>query len=156
MPRGLLIVVFILAGGAARGQVDVEVSLTPPITPYHKQATFTIVVEAPVGTEVIIPDMRDHFGELAVYGLPDHRVEPVGEDRIRTTESYVLDPVFIRDHVIAPIEVTWGEGNVLAVPSPMFRVRDLTPEELRGLPANHIMRLITPAMMIEKVRDWRR
>lgn len=33
---------------------------------------------------------------------------------------------------------------------------DLTPEELRGLPENHLMRLITPEAMIEKVRSWKK
>ena len=125
-----LLSAFILATGLATAQVDVRVTLTPPVLPFHKQATFTIVVEAPVGLDVKLPDMRDHFGELAVYGIPDHRSEPLGEDRVRTTEIYVLDPVHIRDHVIPPVEVTWGEGNVIAVPSPIFRVRDLSPAEL--------------------------
>ena len=106
----------LLCTGLAQAQVDVEVTLSPPIVPFHKQATFTVVVEAPADLDVKLPDMRDHFGELAVYGLPDHHSEPLGEDRVRTTETYVLDPVHIRDHVIAPVEVTWGDGNMTAVP----------------------------------------
>ena len=130
MPRAWLSAALILASGLVHAQVDVEVTLSPPIVPFHKQATFTVVVEAPAGLNVKLPDMRDHFGKLAVYGILDHHSEPVGEDRVRTTETYVLDPVHIRDHVIPPVEVTWGDGNVIAVPSPLFRVRELTPEEL--------------------------
>lgn len=33
---------------------------------------------------------------------------------------------------------------------------DLTPEETRGLPENHLMRLITPAAVVTKVREWKR
>lgn len=115
---------------AAHAQVTVNVSLTPPIVPFHRQAAFTITVESPAGVEVQLPDMRDHFGDLAVYGLPDFQAVPLGGDRIRTTETYILDPVYVRDHVIPPVVVTWGGGNEVAVPSPMFRVRELTPEEL--------------------------
>ena len=125
-----LFAALILAAGLAPAQVEVEVTLSPPIVPFHKQATFTLVVEAPAGLDVKLPDMRDHFGDLAVYGIPDHHSEPVGKDRVRTTETYILDPVHIRDHIIPPVEITWGDGNVTAVPSPLFRVRDLTPEEL--------------------------
>ena len=132
MRNRLLLVALVLAASGTSAQVDVEVSLTPPVAPFHRQAVFTVVVEAPAEIEVVLPDMRDHFGELPVYGVPDHHTEPVGEDRIRTTESYVLDPIFVKDHVIPPVEVQWGEGNVIAVPSPLFRVRDLTPEELEA------------------------
>lgn len=130
MPRIWLTATLLLIAGLAPAQVDVNVTLSPPVLPFHKQATFTVVVEAPAGLNVKLPDMRDHFGELAVYGIPDHHSEPVGDDRVRTTEIYILDPVHIRDHVIAPVEVTWGDGNVIAVPSPVFRVRDLRPAEL--------------------------
>ena len=123
-------VAFVLAAGLAPAQVDVKVTLSPPIVPFHKQAAFTVVVEAPAGVDVKLPDMRDHFGKLAVAGVPDYHSEPIGDDRVRTTEIYLLDPVHIRDHVIAPVEVTWGDGNLITVPSPTFRVRDLTPEEL--------------------------
>lgn len=130
MHRVWLAAALLLAGGLASAQVDVKVSLSPPTVPFHKQAVFTVVVEAPTGVEVKLPDMRDHFGELAVYGVPDRHTEPIGEDRVRITETYILDPLHIRHHIIAPVEVTWGDGNVAAVPSPAFCVRDLTPEEL--------------------------
>ncbi|MDK1020220.1 MAG: hypothetical protein QGD90_01100 [Candidatus Hydrogenedentes bacterium] len=130
MPRAWPAAAFVVAAGLASAQVDVKAVLSPPIIPYHKQAAFTVVVEAPAGVVVKLPDMRDHFGKLAVYGVPDYHSEPIGEDRVRITETYVLDPVHIRHHVIAPVEVTWGDANVIAVPSPTLRVRDLTPEEL--------------------------
>ena len=130
MLRALCLVLMLLTSSAALAQVDVKVTLTPAVTPFHKQATFTVVVEAPAGTEIKLPDMRDHFGKLKVYGIPDHHSEPLGEDRIRVTERYVLDPLKIRDHYIPPVVVTWGEGQSMAVPSPMFSVRDLTPEEV--------------------------
>ncbi len=130
MHRVWLAAALVLAGGLVAAQVDVKVALSPPIVPFHKQAAFTVVVEAPAGIGIKLPDMRDHFGKLAVYGVPGHHSEPTGEDRVRITETYILDPVHIRHHVIAPVEVTWGDGKVAAVPSPVFRVRDLTPEEL--------------------------
>lgn len=130
MARGLPAVLIVLFSGPVMAHVDVQVTLTPPVTPFHRQATFTVVVEAPASVDVQLPDMRDFFGELKVYGIPDHHSEPLGEDRVRITERYVLDPLQIRDHYIPPVEVTWGDGEAVSVPSPMLSVRDLTAEEL--------------------------
>lgn len=130
MHRFFVAVFVTLVCGAAHAQVDVHVSLSPPVVPFHEHATFTIVVEAPAEVPVELPDMRDHFGELGVYGIPDHHSEPVGEDRVRVTERYTLDPVHIRSHVIPPVVVTWGDGGVIEVPSPTFRVRELTEAEI--------------------------
>lgn len=130
MPKALLISIAVALCATAQAQVDLRVSLSPPVVPFHQQATLSIVVEAPADLDVAIPDLRDHFGELAVYGTPDHFSEPVGEDRVRVTERYVLDPVHVKDHVWAPIEVTWGDGQSVVVPAPLFRARQLTQEEL--------------------------
>lgn len=130
MARVLGVVLVLLSTGPAFAQVNVRVTLTPPVTPFHKQAEFTVVVEAPAGMDLQLPDMRDYFGQLEVYGIPDHHSEPLGEDRVRITERYVLDPLQIRDHYIPPVQVTWGDGEAISVPSPMFCVRDLTAEEL--------------------------
>ena len=78
MARVLSVVLVLLSPGPVLAQVDVLVTLTPPVTPFHKQATFTVVVEAPAGVDVRLPDMRDSFGELKVYGIPDHH--PLRED----------------------------------------------------------------------------
>jgi hypothetical protein len=115
--------------GAASAQVQAYASLDPPIVPFHKSAVLTLVVEAPTGTEVTIPDMRDYLGDLPVKGTPSHKQEMIGEDRVRTTEQYTLDPIQIRSYFIRPVELTWSDGSLL-VPVPAFRARDLTPDEL--------------------------
>ncbi len=115
------------AAGAA--QVTARASLDPPIVPFHKSAVLTLVVEAPTGTEVTIPDVRDALGELKVKGTPAHKQEIIGETRVRTTEQYILDPIHVRSYFIRPVELTWSGGS-LTVPIPAFRARDLTPEEV--------------------------
>ena len=113
----------------AAEDVQVQVSLDPPVIPYHRQAVFTITVWAPKDVEVTLPNMVDRFGPVGVYGTPEYERDVTGEDRVKITERYVLDPVFKGDVAIPPVEVTWGEGGKTVVPSPGLRVRDLTEEE---------------------------
>jgi len=114
---------------AAPAQVDVSVSLSPPVVPFHKPATLELVVESPVTLDVTIPDLRESLGELDVAGTPGHKRELVGEDRVRVTEQYVLEPVDVTDHAISPVRVTWNGGEaVVAIPG--LRVRELTEAEL--------------------------
>lgn len=124
-----LTAILVLSAFAAEAEVDVRVILDPPVTPYHKQPRFTIQVEAPEGAGVKLPDMVDHFGGLAVYGTPEYRSESLRGNRIRITETYTLDAISVGDYVIAPVTVTWEGSQGVTVPSPLLRVRELTPEE---------------------------
>lgn len=130
MPRVVLVVCGLLLSASARAQVSAHVDLSPPVVPFHKTAKLTVVVESPAGVDVKVPDVRDLLGELKVEGTPEHKRELIGEDRVRVTEVYTLDPVHVRDHLLAPLSITWGDGQSLAVPMPAFRVRELTPDEL--------------------------
>lgn len=130
MPKvALAIIAGLLAAGPATAQVDVRASIDPPVVPFHKSAVLTVVIEAPTGTEVQIPDVRDVLGELKVKGTPDHKQEIVEGDRVRTTERYVLDPIKIQEYYIRPLEVTWAPDGRIVVPMPVFRARDLTDVE---------------------------
>ncbi len=116
----------------AGGETSLTVTLEPPVIPFHKQATFTIAVEAPEDLEVLLPNMTETFGKLPLYGPPTRQTGPVGKHRTLYTERYVFSPTFIGDYVVAPVEIHVG-GEILAVPSPAVRVRDLTPEETRDV-----------------------
>lgn len=116
----------------AAGETSVTVTLERPVIPFHKQATFTIAVEAPEDLKVVLPDMTDMFGGLPLYGPPTRQTNRAAQNRTRYTDRYVLSPVFIGDYVVAPVEVRVG-GETLVVPSPVVRVRDLTPEETRDI-----------------------
>lgn len=112
--------------------VEAYATLSPPVVPFHKQAKLSIVVEAPTGVDVTVPDIRELIGDLKVAGTPEHQKAPVGKEneRVRTVETYTLDPIQIRDYYIRPLELTWGDGGQLVIAMPVFRVRDLTPAEL--------------------------
>lgn len=112
--------------------VTARVTLSPPVVPFHHQAKLSIVVDAPAGVDVTVPDVRDLIGDLKVAGTPEHQKAPVDKNSelVRTVETYTLDPVNIRDYYFRPLELTWGDGGRLVVPMPVFRVRDLTPSEL--------------------------
>ena len=118
---------------------DVRVTLEPPVIPFHRQARYTISVEGPDGTEsaagrpdaasgVKLPDMLDKFGGLSVADVRDETTG-LKKGRFRVSRTYVLDPIFIGNYRIQPVQVTWGLADSLTVPSPALRVRDLTPEE---------------------------
>ncbi len=114
---------------AADETVVVHATLDPPITPYHKQSVFLVIVEAPPGVDARIESMVDRFGGLGVYGVPEYDRELLKNGATRITERYVLDPILIGDYVIEPVVVTWGEVGRIEIPSPSLRVRDLTEEE---------------------------
>ncbi|HIJ65246.1 MAG TPA: hypothetical protein HPP77_04775 [Candidatus Hydrogenedentes bacterium] len=119
----------VLLAAAGPDAVDVSVTLEPPVVPFHKQAEFRITIEAPADLDVHLDDMTAKFGGLLVYGPPQRNTKQLRHDRRRIVETYTLDPVFIGDYAIEPVEVTWAEGARVVVPSPAIRVRDLTPEE---------------------------
>jgi hypothetical protein len=115
-----------MAGGEP--PVDVSVTLDPPEIPFHRQARYTIAVEAPADLDVKLPDMISKFGGLAVSDVK-RNTQALRGKRQRVSETYVLDAIFATNYRIYPAEVTWGLDGSVAVPSPALRVRDLTPEE---------------------------
>jgi hypothetical protein len=119
-----------LALAADNVDVVVRVTLEPPVVPFHRQARFSITVDAPSDADVKLPDMTDKFGGLSVYGLPEYQAESLDEGRVRITETYRLDPIIPRDYIIEPVVVTWGADQSSTTPSPALRVRELTEEEI--------------------------
>ena len=52
-----LVAIGLLLVAADGPVVDVRVTLDPPVIPFHRQARYIIVVEAPEDLEVQLPDM---------------------------------------------------------------------------------------------------
>lgn len=125
----LLAIGISLMSAAESGGVDVSVMLRPPVIPFHKQAGFRIVVEAPADANVQLTDMTPKFGGLLVHGTPTRTTEKAPGGRQRIVQTYTIEPIFIGDYPIEPVEAAWGEGQKVVVSSPALRVRDLTPEE---------------------------
>jgi hypothetical protein len=122
-----------MAMPTSHAQVDVQVILEPAEIPYFKSSTLRIVVEAPTNTEVTLPDLRDTLKKLKlnenVAHVADYRKEALGDTgRIRITESYTLEPIFVQDYTFEPITLTAG-AETFTVPGPTLRVRDLTEVE---------------------------
>lgn len=120
------------ASGQEPTAIEAYATLSPPVVPFHKPAKLSIVVDAPAGIDVTVPDIRELIGDLKVAGTPEHQKTPLDKDgqRVRTVDTYTLDPIQIRDYYIRPLELTWGDGGQLVIPMPVFRVRDLTQAEL--------------------------
>ena len=83
-------VLFSVAGGNT-----VEIILDPPVIPFHRQATFTIVTESTGEHAPQLSGMVDRFGGLEVYGMPEYEVEHLRGVRLRVSERYTLDPMFV-------------------------------------------------------------
>ena len=113
---------------APAGAVDVRTQLMPPVIPYHRQAQFSIVVDAPEDLELKLPDMIEQMGGVPVSDVR-RDTKKLGDNRVRITETYIIDPVFSGKYAIKPVQVTWGENEAVVVPSPGLVVRDLTEAE---------------------------
>jgi len=123
-----LLGIAMLMAAAGGNPVDVSVTLSPPVIPFHRQAEYTITVEAPADVDVKFPQMVKKFGGLETSDLR-HNTRPLKNNRRRISETYVLDPILIGVYKIYPAEVKWGDNEGITVPSPALRVRDLTDEE---------------------------
>ena len=77
-----LLQIGLLTLAAANGDVTLEVRLEPPVTPYHEQTRYSIVVERPEELKVKLPDMLNQFGGLSIYGLPDYHRERLKNGRV--------------------------------------------------------------------------
>jgi hypothetical protein len=135
MPKRLILsIAFGLVSAAALAQSPVEayVSLEPPVIQWHEGAVFSIVVDASPETSVRIPSMAGKFGGVRADG-PQHAVESLPDGRVRTIETYKLEPVEADLYAIEPVIVQWGEGETLLIAAPSLRVEDLSEEELAAL-----------------------
>ena len=124
----LLGIAVFVAAAAGERPVDVSITLAPPVIPFHRQAEYSIVVEAPNDVEVKFPQMVDKFAGLGVADLRRDTKDLKGNRR-RITETYLLDPILAGVYKIYPAEVKWDDNQGLTVPSPALRVRDLTDQE---------------------------
>jgi hypothetical protein len=113
--------------------VTAFVELTPSELPFYQQAEFKIVVEAPIDLEIHLPDMRLVFEKLKLMQPdatgPDYNKVPIGTDKVRITESYQLDPIFVMDYFLGSISIEYGDEQSINLPVPALRVRELTLEE---------------------------
>ena len=114
-------------------EIDAYVEVSPSEPPFDQQAEFKIVVEAPIDVEVQFPDMRLVFEKLKLMQQdslpPDYNKVPIGADRVRITETYLLDPIFVMDYFLGSVMIEYGTDQSIELPVPALRVRELTLEE---------------------------
>lgn len=128
-----VLAIAMLCASAAAAEVDVRVTVSPPVIPFHRQAEYVIEVEAPAETTITLPEMAGKFGGLAIYGPPERTREDIARGRVRVRERYVLDPIFIGYYPIAPAVVRVDDEHEIEAPSPAIRVRELTEAELMAV-----------------------
>ena len=132
---------FFAVTAMAQSDVHVEVTLSPSEMPFYKSTTFTITIEASESTEVELPDLRLAFEQQQLMNeempMADYRKEPLKDGRIRITESYTLEPIFVKDYFFDPIVVTLNGEETITIPSPVLRVRELTEAEQEAIALFH-------------------
>ena len=134
---GMLLFVF---AANASGDAQIQVTLSPSEMPYYKSTTYTIEVIAPESTEVELPDLRPQFEAMQMMTeespVADYRKESIDNGRVKITETYQLEPIFVRDYFFDPVQVLVG-GEIIEVQSPALRVRDLTEAEQEAIAQFH-------------------
>lgn len=151
---GIAIAMFAAAEPAAG--IRAYATLDPASIPFHRQAKFTVVVEAPKDIEPKLPDMLDKFGGLAVADI--HReTTPLKGGARRISETYTLDPVFAKDYRIAAADVMWGDGNSVVIPSLALAVRAPSDEEVKQMEADAEAADVVEPIGIQNrlLRGWR-
>jgi hypothetical protein len=126
--NALVAAVCLFAAAVESPEVHVRVALDPPSLPFHKQAVFTIEIDAPEGLEVDVGEMVGRFGGL--NAVPGESASVIKNGRRYSTITYVIDPIRPGDYAVEPVTATWGDNGKATVPSPGVHVRDLTPEEV--------------------------
>ena len=129
----LALVALMMITTSAFAQISAKVVLEPSEIPFYKQTFLRIEVEAPADVEVTLPDLRPGFEQQQLMTeeapVADFSNVPLGDGRVRTSETYPLDPIFVKDYVFDPITVIFSTGETITIPAPTLRVRALTPAE---------------------------
>lgn len=118
-----------VAYAAAADGIDVQVTVEPPIFPFHRQPLFTIVATAPADSEIEISEMDGRFGGLNVYAGPAVTSESLEDGRKRVTHTYVLDADRAGIYPVGAVEVKVDGGETISVSAPGIVARTLTPQE---------------------------
>jgi len=125
---GYWITTILFAALAQSAPVEVVTTLTPPETPFHRPARYTITVVAPVDVVYEIPELPNTFPGLEIK-FAESSSDALPDGRRRESRSYVLDPIEIREYVLPAVEVAYGDGQKAVAPATAFRVRDLSAAE---------------------------
>ncbi len=129
MTRYVLIVLS-LAGGfaAAAAPLEARSVLTPPVTPFHRPAEYTFVLEGAAEALPEVPEWRPDIKGVEIHEGGVRR-EALEDGRTRATFTYIIDPVQVGDYTLPPISVRDGEETKTLTPALVLRVRDLTDSE---------------------------
>ncbi len=125
----LIGVLTLLACGIAQAQdsVRIHAELDPAEIPYHRTATYRVVVEAPDGVDVPAPELKDIFDGLDLKAVGP-AYEPLPEGGERATYAWTFDPIEVRTYTIPAISMAW-EGGAVTLPPVALKVRELTAAE---------------------------
>lgn len=117
----------LLLQGFAHG-LTVNVELDNPVTPFHRPATLSIVVEAAEETEVSLAGLPEATEDLDVSQADVER--GVSEDGVATeTHQLTLDAKRPTKYIIQGLTVNAGDESI-ALPPLVFEARELSEIEL--------------------------
>jgi hypothetical protein len=127
----------LLMASSGWAQVSVKAVLEPSEIPFYERSYFRIEIEAPADLKVELPDLRPAFESMQLMteesSVANYLKEPLRNNRVRITETYSLDPVFVREYFFEAITVSLSTGETIVIPAPTLRVRDLTDAEQEAI-----------------------
>ncbi len=125
-----------------------EARLEAAVTPYHRPARYTLIVQ---GDAIEEP----RFPKLVIEGFEVREKKSLRESQpdgpIRYSKTYVLDALYPCRAPIPAVEITLGEKGGVAVPALVVEARALTAEEKAA--AARLAPLATPSE-IPYSRAW--
>lgn len=109
-------------------QIRATAELAPPEIPFHRVATYRIVVEAPEGVAISFPTLVP-----AAYDGMDLRerapqTESIGNGRVRHVREWHIDPIQPRRYTLPQLDIPYA-GGTATVPALGLVIRELSPDE---------------------------
>ena len=150
MRRLYFVIAMLIAATSQSGAATpiMETRLSPPETPYHLSARYTVIVEGPASLICDFPDIHDEMRQIELRPLPLER-ETLDNERIRYVQSYVFDPVFPGMYMLPQVSVTWHDDEnegTLSAPAIAYHARELSDSEIEAV--GHFMGIATPGALL--------
>jgi len=124
----LLLLTLTGAAVAETAPFEARATLTAPVTPFHRPAEYTLVLEGAADALPEVPEWRPEIDGLEVREGEVSR-ETLEDGRTRLTWTYTIDPINVGDYVLPPVTIRDGEEASALTPALVLKVRELTDSE---------------------------
>lgn len=111
-----------------QGDVSVTVRASSGQVTVADRLQFTIEARTPESAEVELPDPGEQIGEFTVVRYENAEPRLIGEDRLLTARTWLLDPPLAGEYEIPSFEIRLGDGRTLETQAIPISVVSVIPE----------------------------